>query len=1605
MKKIFSALILVTLLILSFGLVISAINEDEVNEYTAYANTEVSKMSETDFQRTIAYIEQLKVDGKLSYAAFAVGNHTGEFFHWTLDGTSDNTLFDMASATKPTVVTSLFLKAQSEGLLHWDDTLSMHFENVSEDKADIPLWRLLSHSSGFVARVSNSVLSQFKDEEDRQAAVVDYILSTDLKYETGTDVVYACNGYIVLGEILENVYGKSLDQLFLEKVAEPLGMENSGYKLFENATDIAKHQADPNRVNDDMAHFLNDVSGNAGLFSNILDMSAYAIAVANKLADIDVSNDVFDESVKNRTEGLGDSRATGWKYVDETYTQTGNMFANGSIGHTGHTGTSFFVDPETGLWVVLLTNANYLASSDVSKIRTNFHNTLAEELFEFEIQNADGSVTTKYGTIPENYADAEKYPFALFKEDKTFKVACTHWANTDDSDTNNGGTNDNRDVIQQAKNLVSGTAGKGKTAYIYLRRDYAIDSTAYAKKDGTTVKEDYSNISQIGGTVVVDLSGHELKLGSSNAFIKAGGKTSSNSSGVVSVHDTAMKFLNGTITLAGKNLIYYSGSTGLTAARPQKVFNFTFENIAFATKSGATPVPLLYHKEGTSGFTGEKGVQTNVTFNNCTFDISQATKSAYNLFVCNDEKLAANVTVNGGKIIATGVSLAKLNDPIAKLGYDSTVQFVKGDDENYMTLYMNAGDAFVNRAIPTDKGDKYFVRTGSAEYESKPYDVYSILDNNSVKYYPKMSITLASELVMNVYVPVERTQSFVFNGETYDSSNSFGGVIKTIGGEDYYLVTASLGSSEAVKELKLLANVDVGGTVAKGTFTFSIPKYATKVINNENATDVEKALVKDVLAYIKAAYIYFDADDQTEVANAIDKILGNYNNAFAKVEGTTDADDGLWGVVIVLDAKPAIRFVLPKGVTADGYTFMSSSTTLKHTVGTMTIGENTHYYAEAALYAYQMINEITYTDGINSGSYHINSYYDFVTTDNDLKNDANLIAIVEKLYNYCKSAEAYRDYVLDNCTHSYVENVKTEATPFTKGLMEYRCSICGDTYTEEIPTTLKILAVGNSFSVDAMSHLYLVAKDAGIENVVLGNLFIGGCSISKHLTKMNSDAAEYTFYVSDDASKEMVVEGTRTAKYGITYTDWDYITVQQASAYSGLLSYYDDLQSVIDYINANKTSDAEILWHMTWAYQQDCTQSGFANYDNDQATMYNSIVSVVNELILTNSSIAGVIPSGTAIQNLRTSPLGDTLTRDGYHLSYGIGRYTAALTWLAAITGYDVDKITATPSEYPEVNDNIDYIKEAVKNAIDEPYAVTESEFTSPDEFLGTTLSPLTEADKLYLESKGYDPDLYMLLDLSISENTYYDSTLSPNPYVRPSTHNLYFKYLATQIFTKDQLINGTLIRINDGYHYRAMGWENYPEKSTISKPDNVTEELTVIDDAWWGDYIHRAFNIQLVSKDKIYLAEGENFRIYVPVAKKTALTTEDVEYLTNLGLNAEEYMVLDYTYAIGKCYDSSKGVSLLTSAKFLCTNEKFTRYDITIGSVIRITGGYQYRPEGWTALNEKTSTRPAMVTEETVIVDTDWWGNWRYRSFNVTNGAKMTDAGGSVLRIYVKVA
>jgi hypothetical protein len=272
----------------------------------------------------------------------------------------------------------------------------------------------------------------------------------------------------------------------------------------------------------------------------------------------------------------------------------------------------------------------------------------------------------------------------------------------------------------------------------------------------------------------------------------------------------------------------------------------------------------------------------------------------------------------------------------------------------------------------------------------------------------------------------------------------------------------------------------------------------------------------------------------------------------------------------------------------------------------------------------------------------------------------------------------------------------------------------GDTSSEAVSSndtvdgqskSIKVLAIGNSFSIDGMEYLWNVLHDAGYEEIVLGNLYIGGCSVDKHWKNIQSDAGAYV-YLKNTYGQWLKIPDTPIS-FAITDHDWDVITLQQSSGSSGRASTYGNIDNVFQYIK-NQQPDAKIFWHMTWAYQQDTPSTAFANYNSDQLTMYNAITSAVEEKIVGNSYVDGIIPSGTAIQNVRTSYVGDIMTRDGNHLSYSHGRYTAAMTWFAALTGGDPDAITWVPTKYPELKNDLPIIRQAVKDAVKNPLLITE---------------------------------------------------------------------------------------------------------------------------------------------------------------------------------------------------------------------------------------------------------------------------------------------------------
>jgi hypothetical protein len=224
---------------------------------------------------------------------------------------------------------------------------------------------------------------------------------------------------------------------------------------------------------------------------------------------------------------------------------------------------------------------------------------------------------------------------------------------------------------------------------------------------------------------------------------------------------------------------------------------------------------------------------------------------------------------------------------------------------------------------------------------------------------------------------------------------------------------------------------------------------------------------------------------------------------------------------------------------------------------------------------------------------------------------------------------------------------------------------------------IKVLAIGNSFSEDAVEqYLYELAASQG-DSLVIGNAYIGGCSLEMHLDNLKTSRRSYAY--------RKVVGGVKTEEKKVSLQriildePWDIITLQQASLLSGIADSYKNLPAIKRQVKLLATNPkVDIWWHMTWAYSKNFKNAQFEIYGSDQLRMYNDIVNCVSNEV-PKANISQIIPSGIAIRLMRYRK-GDIMNRDGQHLSYTLGRYTAACTWCEMLTGRIVDGNKYWPS-------------------------------------------------------------------------------------------------------------------------------------------------------------------------------------------------------------------------------------------------------------------------------------------------------------------------------------
>ena len=336
------------------------------------------------FEKVHDLIRQGLEQGAYPCAALAVGIGPKLYLKETYGNCTEDTLFDMASVSKilgPTMIAFRFLE---EGKLRLYDCVADFFPDAPADKRDITILQLMTHTGGFTPHF---YLSEYaSDPADAARAILDYPLAQ----VPGSDPSYSCMGYILLGKILEKIGGAPLDQLAEKYVFAPLGMNHTTYRP---TGDIAPTETDPATgkplcgiVHDENARFLGGISGNASVFSDLEDMIVFAkmLACGGRLESGAqfLSPATLKAAIQNRTPtSRGEYRGLGFNLARSPANFLGDLMSPRAFGHTGFTGTSIAVDPDTGLWVVLLTNrvCPTRANTQLVRMRSLIHNAAAAE--------------------------------------------------------------------------------------------------------------------------------------------------------------------------------------------------------------------------------------------------------------------------------------------------------------------------------------------------------------------------------------------------------------------------------------------------------------------------------------------------------------------------------------------------------------------------------------------------------------------------------------------------------------------------------------------------------------------------------------------------------------------------------------------------------------------------------------------------------------------------------------------------------------------------------------------------------------------------------------------------------------------------------------------------------------------------------------------------------------------------------------------------------------------------------------------------------------------------------------------------------------------------
>jgi serine-type D-Ala-D-Ala carboxypeptidase len=322
-----------------------------------------------------------------------------------------DTLFDLASLTKPIATTTAVLRLINHGVLALDQPVAKWLPSfIGKDKECVTLFHLLNHSSGLPAWKPFYKTIAPEEAGQTNARLHEQILAEPLVNPVGSQSVYSDLGFILLGLIIERATRRPLDRFCRDELFTPLGMDSTAFRPLDrpelaSRTIAATEQCAwrgrllRGQVHDENCFALGSVSGHAGLFAPVDDLARFVAALIEADGAADAAADAATDRGRgkgpfagvpaslldqflSRQSTPGSSWGLGWDTPSEP-SSAGRWFSPRSCGHLGYTGTSLWIDRNRGWGVLLLTNRVHPTSRNVkiSNFRPLIHDLIAQRYF------------------------------------------------------------------------------------------------------------------------------------------------------------------------------------------------------------------------------------------------------------------------------------------------------------------------------------------------------------------------------------------------------------------------------------------------------------------------------------------------------------------------------------------------------------------------------------------------------------------------------------------------------------------------------------------------------------------------------------------------------------------------------------------------------------------------------------------------------------------------------------------------------------------------------------------------------------------------------------------------------------------------------------------------------------------------------------------------------------------------------------------------------------------------------------------------------------------------------------------------------------------------